>query len=373
MGPAKCRRVKFVAVNCANGDEFGGSSTTDLLFCARPQRAKAMRIDCHVHMVGNGFNGSGCRLFLRKFLRQAMARIMIHELGLDASVLQGNLEDAYLARALDWTRASSLTHIVLLAQDWVRDRDGAPIESESALYVPNDVVLAIGEAHACVLPACSIHPARPDAIDELARCHARGAVMMKCLPLHHRIDPRDPRFKPFWRKMAELRMPLLAHTGGELSLPNNDPSLADPRILIPVLEEGVTVIAAHAGTSSNYFDTNFMGETAEMLRRFRNLYVDNSGMNTPIRSRHFKRLLGEEFRGRIVHGSDLPIGISALWVRWRRRISRADYFTARAEKNLLERDVLIKKALGFGEETFTLLAKLLQIPTSRRAATVSGK
>src|SRR3954463_4741714 len=320
-----------------------------------------MRIDCHVHMVGNGVNGSGCRLFLRKALRKLMGRFMVRALGFPVSILEGNLEEAYLNRVVEWTRASSLTHTVLLAQDWVRDASGNPIELESALYVPNRVVFDIAQQHSCILAACSIHPARADALDELQMCGERGAVMMKCLPLHHRIDPREKRFEPFWRKMAELKMPLLAHTGGELSLPNNAPELADPRILIPVLEQGVTVIAAHGGSSAHYFDTNYMTEAAELLRKYPNLYVDNSGMNTPIRARHFKRFLGEEFSGRTVHGSDLPIAISPLWVRLRGLISREGYATARAEKNLLERDVLIKKALGFPDETFTLLGELLRV------------
>jgi uncharacterized protein len=310
-------------------------------------------------MVGTGFNGSGCRLFLRQSVRKLMARIMVRDLGLPASILQGNLEDAYLARVLEWIRGSSLSHVVLLALDWVRDREGAPIESETALYIPNDVVLKIAREHSSILACCSIHPARPDAIDELIKCHEGGAVMMKFLSLYHRIDPREERFKPFWRKMAELKMPLLAHTGGELSLPNNAPDLADPRILIPVLEQGVTVIAAHAGTSGHYFDQNYMGETAELLRRYPNLYVDNSGMNTPIRSRHFKRFLGPEFAGRTIHGSDLPIAISPLWVRLRGLISHEAYKKCRAQKNLLQRDVLIKEALGFPDETFTLLGQLL--------------
>ncbi|HUS37703.1 MAG TPA: amidohydrolase family protein [Verrucomicrobiae bacterium] len=319
-----------------------------------------MRIDCHVHMVGNGLNGSGCRLFLRKALRKLMGRIMVQQLGMPGTILEGNLEEAYLQRVLEWRRGSSLTHIVLLAQDWVRDGNGNALENESALYVPNDVVLKIGEEHSDILPACSIHPARADAIDELVRCHERGAIMMKCLPLHHRIDPRDKRFEAFWRKMAELKMPLLAHTGGELSLPNNAPELADPRILIPVLEQGVTVIAAHGGSSAHYFDTNYMSETAEMLRKYPNLYVDNSGLNTPIRSRHLKRMLGPEFAGRVIFGSDLPIAISPLWVRMRGWISHAGYVRAKAEKNPIERDVIIKQELGFPDETLTRLGGLLQ-------------
>jgi predicted TIM-barrel fold metal-dependent hydrolase len=169
--------------------------------------------------------------------------------------------------------------------------------------------------------------------------------------------------------MADLNMPLLAHTGGELSLPNNAPELADPRILIPILDQGVTVIAAHGGSSAHYFDKNYTAETAELLRRYPNLYVDNSGMNTPIRSRHFKTLLQPEFAGRIVHGSDLPIGISSTWVRWRKMISSSGHDKARAEKNLLERDVIIKQELGFPEESFTLLGRLLKIAPA--PATVS--
>jgi predicted TIM-barrel fold metal-dependent hydrolase len=324
-------------------------------------------------MVGNGSNGSGCRLLLRGGLRRLMARAMMRELRLPGSALTGNLDDLYLQKLIAWIRASSLSHVALLAQDWVRDGRGNPLELQSALYIPNDYVLAIARKHDCILPAVSIHPARRDAIDELTRCSEQGAVMMKCLPLHHRIDPREKRFAPFWAAMAKLKMPLLAHTGGELSLPNNDPSLADPRILIPVLEQGVTVIAAHAGTSSHYFDVDYMTEMAEMLRRFPNLYVDNSGLNTPIRARHFRRLLGPEFADRIIHGSDLPISISPRWTYWRRMISRQAFREANAEPNPLERDVIIKKALGFSENTFTQLGNLLGAKLNEQKSGNSGK
>src|SRR4051812_2447714 len=104
---------------------------------------RALRIDGHVHMVGNGSNGSGCRLQLRGGLRRLMARSMMRELRLPASALTGNLEDLYLQRLLEWIRASSLSHVALLAQDWVRDARGNPLESQTALYVPNEYVLGI--------------------------------------------------------------------------------------------------------------------------------------------------------------------------------------------------------------------------------------
>ena len=51
----------------------------------------------------------------------------------------------------------------------------------------------------------------------------------------------------FWERMAESKLPLLAHTGGEHTLPVVRPEFADPRILTLPLECRVTVIAAHCG------------------------------------------------------------------------------------------------------------------------------
>jgi hypothetical protein len=71
-------------------------------------------------------------------------------------------------------------------------------------------------------------------------------------------------------------------------------------------------------------------------------------------------MLGAEFAGRILHGSDLPISIRAVWARWRGFISREGHAKANAEKNPLQRDVIIKQELGFKDETFTLLGQLLR-------------
>ena len=63
-----------------------------------------------------------------------------------------------------------------------------------SFYVPNDYVLKLAREHPEFLPAVSIHPARPDALEELERCLAGGAVMMKCLPNCQNIDCNDRRF-----------------------------------------------------------------------------------------------------------------------------------------------------------------------------------
>ena len=146
--------------------------------------------------------------------------------------------------------------------------------------MPNDYVLKLAKQHKQFLPAISIHPARRDALNELEKGIAEGAVMMKCLPNCQNIDCREPRYTKFWERMAEAGIPLLAHTGGEHTLQVIRPDLADPRILKRPLEIGVTVIAAHSGSKSGVSDPEYFHHFAEMALKYPNFYGDNSAFNT---------------------------------------------------------------------------------------------
>ena len=105
------------------------------------------------------------------------------------------------------------------------------MEGVGSFYVPNEYVLRLAREHPQFLPAVSIHPARADAFEELERCLAGGAVMMKCLPNCHNIDCNNRRFMKFWEQMAESRLPLLAHTGVSTPCPWCGASFQDPRTL----------------------------------------------------------------------------------------------------------------------------------------------
>lgn len=313
-------------------------------------------IDCHLHMVGNGSGGSGCTLKLHGHHR-VLAWIMLRSLGLPLSLIDGPLEERYIARVLEMIDGSAVDAAVLLAHERTRDERGLPLDFGS-LYVPNDVVLDLAARHPQLLAGVSIHPARPDAMEELERCIARGASLMKCLPNCQNFNPSDPRFTKFWERMAEARLPFLCHTGGELSLPVYRHAYADPKLLELPLSVGVTVIAAHSGTSSHYFDPSYIDDFGRMLGRFPNLYGDNSALMTPLRSRHIPRLLEEPFRSRMIYGSDIPIPISGLWPRIR-RITPWSSRSFDKLPNMLERDYRIKVAMGFPAESFTRLSGLL--------------
>ena len=318
-------------------------------------------VDMHVHVVGNGFAGSGCWLRIGRWHRP-LASLMLRSIGLPGNALTADLETLYINRLLDQLRNSSLGAAVILAQDLVYDEQGRPIDNFGSFYVPNDFVLELANRHPEFLPAVSIHPARPDALQELARCIAAGAVMMKCLPNCQNINCNDRRFTRFWERMAEARLPLLAHTGGEHTVPVFRPEYADPRILELPLKCGVTVIAPHCATKSGLFDPDYFHSFAEMTRHFPNLYGDISAFNVPMRGRHISECLREPLLNRMVHGSDYPVPVHGHWAWSRRQIDWRTFRRWERQPNVLERDYQLKLAMGFPPETFTRIWSLMRLP-----------
>lgn len=72
---------------------------------------------------------------------------------------------------------------MILAVDYVYD-GGGNLESEREIFhVPNDYILQLARRHQELIPAVSIHPAPRDALEELQKCVAGGAAMLKLLPL----------------------------------------------------------------------------------------------------------------------------------------------------------------------------------------------
>jgi predicted TIM-barrel fold metal-dependent hydrolase len=322
-----------------------------------------MKIDCHVHVVGNGTGGTGCWYRPRGVTKYG-APLMVRAVGLPPSALKGDLDRLYVEQMLRFVRESSLDAAVILAQDDCYRENGEKIENTGSFYVPNDYVLRLAREYREFLPAVSIHPARRDALAELERCLDAGAVMLKCLPNCQNIDWNNPRYTRFLERMAESGLILLAHTGSERTLPVLDLKLADPRVLTRALEIGVTCIAAHSGTGMMLLDPDYFDVFVEMTRKFPRLYGDNSALacaNFRARPRAMRRMVGDpELAARILHGSDVPVPVTAI-LMWAFGLMRWSDWRATAKiPNPIERDAEIKRKLGFGEATFTRLAGLLR-------------
>jgi predicted TIM-barrel fold metal-dependent hydrolase len=293
-----------------------------------------------------------------------MAVLMLRSIGLPLSTLKGALEELYLKRLLEQLRSSSLGAAVILAQDLVYDERGKPIENFGSFYVPNDYVLVLAKRHPEFLAAVSIHPARPDALEELERCLSAGAVMMKCLPNCQNINCNDRRFTKFWERMAEAKLPLLAHTGGEHTVPVYRREFADPAVLTLPLQCGVKVIAAHCATKSGLFDTEYFHSFVKMTRSFSNLYGDLSAFNVPVRGRHTPECLRKPLVERMVHGSDYPVPVHGHFAWMRGTVDWKSFRLWERQGNILERDYQLKLAMGFPPETFTRIWDLLRLPNS---------
>ncbi|MEQ1861173.1 MAG: amidohydrolase family protein [Chthoniobacteraceae bacterium] len=324
-----------------------------------------MPIDCHVHVVGNGRRGSGCWLRIGgTWWQKPLTAFMLRHIGLtDTALDAGDFDERFVAHLLRLVRESSIGTACIFAQDEVYSADGRKRPDLGTFYVPNDYVLRLAREHAEFLPVVSIHPARPDALDELDRCLAAGAVMLKLLPNCHDVNCNDARYRPFWERMAAARLPLLAHTGGEHTVQVVNPAYADPRTMTLPLECGVTVIAAHAATKSGLGDPEYFHVWAEMLERWPNLHGDTSAWNVPMRGRHAGIATRGLIAERLMHGSDFPVPVNGAWARLRRFISDTDWQRCRMIGNVIERDYQLKRAMGFGPEHFTRVAGLLRTKT----------
>src|SRR5262249_23913349 len=162
--------------------------------------------------------------------------------------------------------------------------------------------------------------------------------------------------------MAEARLPLLAHTGGEHTLPIVKREYSDPRILTLPLECGVKVVAAHCGTKSGLTDPEYFEVFVQMTNRYPNLFGDNSAFTVPIRGRHVRECIREPLVQRIVHGSDFPVPVYGHFPWLRRFVDWNTFRSSQKNPNVLERDFQLKRAMGFPPETFTRIWGLLRLP-----------
>lgn len=327
-------------------------------------------VDMHVHLVGNGSGGTGCWVRTRG-VQRLYGAYMLQHIGLPQSAMCGDLDRLFVERLLKFVRESSLAAAVILAHERVYDEHGKLMEDYGSAYVPNDYVLSLAKQHPEFLPAVSIHPARPDALEELERCIAAGAVMMKCLPNAQNIDCRDRRFTKFWERMAGAGLPLLAHTGGEHTVQVVRADFQDPRILEWPLECGVTVIAAHCATKSGVFDPEYFYVFTEMLKKYPRLYGDTSAFNLPIRGRHSLECARAPLAERMLHGSDFPVPVNGHWAWLRRFVDWQTFRKWESHPNILERDYQLKRALGFPDEVFTRVWNLMRLPADRKLRAVT--
>lgn len=321
-------------------------------------------IDIHCHTAGIGAGASGC------FVSSAMRRnvrfgFFLKSFGVSERELQQHGDSLVLLRLSQ--RLAESQHVsaaVVLAMDGVVDAQGALDEAATEIYIPNDFLARECRKHPNLLFGASINPYRPDALDRLDQAAEGGAVLLKWLPSVQGIDPAAPRLKPFYRRLRELKLPLLSHTGTEESFTRVDNSLADPFKLRHALDEGVVVIAAHCASNGKNDGQANLERLLPLFNEYPNLYADISSLTQANRLGHIPKVLRHtDIHERLLYGSDMPIINSFITSPWWHayRIRLADVLRIAAIKNPWDRDVELKRVLGVTAEILANNAKLFHI------------
>lgn len=318
-----------------------------------------MIIDMHAHIVAAGDEGHGC--FLSERRKKSLVFRLLRILGrVPRRDFRERLSEAYRARLVrDLAAAPGVDRVVLYAHDRIYEPRGAP-DPRTEIYVSNDYVLALAREHPKILAGASVHPYRPDALSEIERCTAAGAVLFKALPDSMGFDPADTALGPYYDAIAASGRPLVLHTGGEHMVRRLVKSWADPRRLRLALDRGVTVIAAHCGTSSGLFDRDYLPHFRRMLEEHPRLFGDTAAFAAPFRA-HAIPLARRDpgFAARLVHGSDYPImGLASVFAG---RLGPRRALEIEKIPSYFEKDLQLKRALGIPEPVFHRAADLLPL------------
>lgn len=304
-------------------------------------------IDCHVHMAALPDAGNGCYIS-PKLLKSPLFRFLLwkHDLS-PRHPREANRK--YITDLRQELLASVFVQkAVVLAMDGCYDESGRLDKTHTEFLIPNDYVFdTVARYPHEFLAGASINPQRRDALDELDRCAEGGAVLVKVLANAQQFDPAKSCYKQFYRAMAERGLPLLSHVGYEFSLIGKDQSLGDPARLRVPLDEGVTVIAAHACSSGLVIHEKFLPTFIDLAQRYDRFYGDISSLTLPNRMRMLLRLRHlPHLHDRLLFGTDYPL--SVLHVPTWGRVGLGALKMLMRTKNRFDRHYLVCKGLMVG-------------------------
>jgi hypothetical protein len=318
-----------------------------------------VKIDVHCHLAGVGTGDSGCWIS-PAFQRRYTFRLLRLWHRITAEQIRTSVDADWAALLAARVRESELDHAVALGFDGVYDARGELDPALSQMVVPAAWVFEACRRHPELLPGPSLNPHRRDALERLEEVIEGGAVLIKWLPATQRIDPEDPSLGPFYRRLAESGIPLLVHSGGsENTFAQVDARLKDLRLLLAPLRAGVRVIVAHLGAPVTYVrEPDQRPLLLEMMDEFPHLWTDNAGMSNPARFPHLPaERVDPRVRERTLHGSDFPVPTNAFWYPLRLGARRA--WALDRVRNPLQREIEIKRALGWPDDVLTRAASVL--------------
>ena len=214
--------------------------------------------DGHVHLAGTGDSGGGISISADMLSLAHPVQYTQRLFYLNAGCTRDGAVDASFVESM----LASLdafppgAKALLLAFDHAHDMDGTPRPEASAFYVPNEYAAAVVAQRPDRLAwACSVHPARADAVEALDAAVAAGACAVKWLPPAMGIDPGDARCDRFYTALARHDLPLICHAGAEKAVHGiGAADWSNPLRLRRALDHGVRVVFAHCASHGEDID-----------------------------------------------------------------------------------------------------------------------
>jgi predicted TIM-barrel fold metal-dependent hydrolase len=318
-----------------------------------------LKIDVHLNLAGAGTQNSGCWLsanFKSRYTFQLLKVLY----GISNRQIDSTIDNDWADMIEHLVTISQVDYGVVLGFDWIYDRSSREIDrSKTQMMVPDSWVFHVCSTRKGLLPGPGVHPHRIDAIEALNDVIRRGAVLIKWLPPAQNIDVASPDLEEFYEVVAKAGLPLLIHTGGERTFKSFDKTLGDVRKLRYPLTKGVKIIAAHTATKiTASSDPDQIQELIQLLEEFPNLWVDNSGICNPGRFLNLPKIAANPLiRSRTLYGSDWPIPSNAFY--YLNHLSIRKIVNTEKIKNLIDRDIEIKRSFGYEEESLTRASKVL--------------
>ena len=322
-------------------------------------------VDMHAHIAGYGNGGSGC--YVSPHLRDNY-RFDFYLKGFDTSrdELERDGDQVVVDKIAAKLKASRhVDAAVLLAIDGVIDASGDLDRARTEIYIPNDYVAKQVRRYPDIFYfGASVNPYRKDALQRLEAAKQQGAVLVKWIPNIQHIDPADPRLVPFYRKLRELNLPLLSHTGQDRSFSRAQDAYGDPERLRLPLSLGVTVIAAHVATTGRSAGQDNFQRILPLFAQYPNLYADISSLTQLNKLGFLNRAVrAPQLKGRLLYGTDFPLSDMVLTSAWYfpLNLTLAQMWAIQAIPNHWDRDVALKQALGVSPDVFARSADILGI------------
>lgn len=276
-------------------------------------------VDIHTHLLGSDV------AFKRLYDRIAV-RFFAQKCGIDPQALLRDPYRAYTDALVASVRGSEhVEKIVLFGVDARVDDGGNELHRDITVCATNEDLRALYERNRdVIIPFFSVNPNRPDALELIDRYAAHGFKGAKFLQNYWGVDTREARYRPYFEKLAALKLPLIVHVGSESSV-HSHKACESIEMLHQPIAAGVIVICAHMALSYHplklfrafskqpkHFNEEYF-TLLEMLKRHDNLYADISALLTPVRAKVLRHLSGQyDVHHKLLFGTDFPVPFTTL-------------------------------------------------------------